>query len=804
MNSGLYPHQKRAYDLLRAGKNVILQAPTGSGKTRAAIYPFLQMAEFPEMGFPRKCVYTVPMRVLANQFVTEYRKVVQRFNLTRGLALNVSIQMGDNSGDLFYEADLIFTTIDQALSRFLNYPYGVSKRKANLNAAAVIGSYLVFDEFHLLDPKSTLPTTLAMLKLLNGITPFMLMTATFSSAMLGELAQQLNAAVIPGTPEEAEAFLSLNSENKVRRYQCNIEPLTAQAVLNGHHRRSVAICNTVDRARALFDELRRLRPDVEVILLHSRFLPEDRLNAQARLQQAFGKDADHSTGSVIAVATQAIEVGIDITSEALHTELAPANAIIQRAGRCARYAGNSGMVTIYRYSLDQGEVIDLTERVNPYAGQAETMRTTWESFSARSGTRFTFANEQDVLSEVHAAADRTILETLRMRANQHQLDMFDVMAGRQESANPSALIRDVFQVRVTLSDDPDALLASPFDAPAFGLHPGTLKQVATEWLKNTGDRPFTLKTLVALETDKDHSETYTPQVYKWEPVQAVNSLTGAALVVIHPSLVRYDAVRGLILGEASDAEGWQASLPVREQRREGNTSFTYRLETYERHIHLVYDAAFGAQGAWDEMANLAARLEQRFGWARGDVRKATELAVLLHDVGKLSRGWQKWVRDYQAKLSDREPAQPGEAYAHTDSETDEHKRIEKSMPRRPTHAVESALASIPLYAGAFEADSPLATAIYSAIARHHAPFSASNDAYALIPNADHHIRETLAQHGFTLSSLGWQLNTGAPTNADAQGHNIAQPESGASYWAYLLMARVLRRADQAGTRAGGN
>lgn len=48
MESTLYPHQQRAYDLLRAGKNVILQAPTGSGKTRAAIYPFLKMAEFPK------------------------------------------------------------------------------------------------------------------------------------------------------------------------------------------------------------------------------------------------------------------------------------------------------------------------------------------------------------------------------------------------------------------------------------------------------------------------------------------------------------------------------------------------------------------------------------------------------------------------------------------------------------------------------------------------------------------------------------------------------------------------------------
>lgn len=124
------------------------------------------------------------MRVLANQFVAEYLEVVNKYNLKRKMALKVSIQTGENTGDPFLESDLIFTTIDQALSR-LRLPCSDTKRKANINAAAVMGSYLVFDEFHLLDPKSTLPTTLAMLKMLKGIAPFMLMTATFSSTMLG-------------------------------------------------------------------------------------------------------------------------------------------------------------------------------------------------------------------------------------------------------------------------------------------------------------------------------------------------------------------------------------------------------------------------------------------------------------------------------------------------------------------------------------------------------------------------------------------------------------------------------------------
>ena len=72
-----------------------------------------------------------------------------------------------------------------------------------------------------------------------------------------------------------------------------------------------------------------------MLLLHSRFLQEDRHEIERRIKTLFGQD--NSEGSVIGIATQTIEVGVDITSETLHTELAPASALIQRAGRCARY-----------------------------------------------------------------------------------------------------------------------------------------------------------------------------------------------------------------------------------------------------------------------------------------------------------------------------------------------------------------------------------------------------------------------------------------------------------------------------------
>ena len=55
------------------------------------------------------------------------------------------------------------------------------------------------------------------------------------------------------------------------------------------------------------------------------------------------------------VATQVVEAGLDLSADLLLTEAAPANSLIQRAGRCARYAPprNRGQVVVF----DLGKVL---------------------------------------------------------------------------------------------------------------------------------------------------------------------------------------------------------------------------------------------------------------------------------------------------------------------------------------------------------------------------------------------------------------------------------------------------------------
>lgn len=807
-----YLYQKRMAELLLADrKSVILQAPTGAGKTHAALLPYLNAVEH-NRDFPRKCIYSVPMRVLANQFVGAYKDAVKRAD--REEYIKVSIQTGEQPEDSEFAKDLIFATIDQTLSSFLIAPYSLSRRKANLNAGAVASAYLVFDEFHLFDPASTLPTTLAMLHMLRDVTPFVLMTATFSQTMLEELAHKLNAVVVPGNEAERSELLKLETQQKTRRYHVANVPLSAQAVLDKHCGRSLAICNTVGRAMQLYDELRRLaQPHINVILLHSRFLPAHRGKKEDLLRQQFGRGAEG--GDYIVVATQAIEVGVDITSTVLHTELAPANAIIQRAGRCARYKDDEGDVYIYERSVaPTGEEISLLEKRHPYASKAEEAQfhLTLAQFRERGGSKaLNFKDEQAILTAVHSKRDAEIIQQIGMREYDHKRNMYSVMRG-DDLANVGDVVRNVISQSVTIHANPDDLRQAPFDVPAFNLHPGSVQKYITDWLKlqqEADDAPdWAVQYLVEHKLDKrdadfESAAQFNEERFEFNAVRHhAKEAWGAKLIVVHPYFATYDQDLGFVPFRG-ERVAWQAELP-QDQTGEKRSGQSYRLETYAEHIHEVYQAF---SELWGESAYAARRLEAEHGWTPGSVRRAAELAVLLHDVGKLSVGWQSWVRGYQKRIG--KSSDPNEAYAHTDydSTNPDHVAAQRAQGKRPWHAVESALTVEP-WLWELLNEPILVKAVYSAIARHHSPYSIDNQAYLLGKEAYQKVMTILKQYKYShvVASL---IFTGVDRE-DLQGVNVIQLNDDPNedeitcFLLYLVLVRVLRRADQLGTRRGSS
>jgi len=789
---GLYPFQEQVYGFLSAGQPVILQAPTGAGKTRAALYPFLRAWEYGD-DFPRKCIYSVPLRVLANQFWDEYEGRARNFGFIR--PLHVTIQTGARSEDPRLEGSLIFSTIDQTLSNFLNIPYALSLSQGNLNAGAVLSSYLVFDELHLFDPETTLPTTLHLLRLLRGVVPFLVMTATLSEEMVRALAGELDAQPMVLPPNEAAA---IPSQHKTRRIHTVETELTAQSVLERHQHRSIAVCNTVDRAQALFEELRRrAESDIEIRLLHSRFLREDRETTEAWLRREFGKDKTiYTVESAILVATQVVEVGLDITSQAMHTELAPAASVMQRAGRCARYEGEEGDVYVYRLPVDD----DGRSRYAPYLGEQKAIcEKTWEELAARSGQVFDFGAELALVDAAHGEADRKMLEGLR--ANRFYVaDRIAQTIEAQERGATRELIRAVDSRTVIVHPDP-ASIQNPWAYEGFGIFQGSLfgAYESLEDLADELDEDWVLMTADPLPEEESSRER---TVWRWRHIVDKEDLEGALIVAVNPRLAHYSPETGFRLGVVGDGE-WRS--PPRQRTRKRPEFAPYHRETFQEHVTRmlhVYELPFRGQPSLaEEVAYAAGRLEARHGWPAGMLDRLAQLVIVLHDLGKLDVRWQKWAHRWQEEVSTlrdedlRIPKDYLAAHTDYDEQSEDEKALNQKLRRmKPNHAAESAAAAMEWLLDHI-GDQALARAALTAIVRHHsAGASGRHGEFHAHPAAVQALAEVLGEAGLDemgVTGLQWSLPAG-----EELIRRLIRPKRPRELLPYLLLARVVRLADQ--------
>ena len=185
--------QQEAIAHLLNRQDVLLRAPTGSGKTETAIAPFL-FAKTLQCDFPNKLIYVVPLRTLANSLRQRAETLARTWEAftPSSRPLVVTLQTGENPEDPRFEGDIVFCTIDQMLSSFLNIPYSVGRGSANVNAGAIFASYLVFDELHLLDPDRSFATVLKVLEQVKGISPFLLMTATLTDELAAQIKQVID------------------------------------------------------------------------------------------------------------------------------------------------------------------------------------------------------------------------------------------------------------------------------------------------------------------------------------------------------------------------------------------------------------------------------------------------------------------------------------------------------------------------------------------------------------------------------------------------------------------------------------
>ncbi|MDI6816615.1 MAG: CRISPR-associated helicase Cas3' [Actinomycetota bacterium] len=711
-----YPYQVRVADAVMAGRNVLLIAPTGSGKTWAAVAPFIHArlngaGAGDRAAFADRLIYALPLRTLASSLHADVVKAARAAfgeehvvvsgkerDYRRRDRLYITIQTGEAQDDPLFNGDIIFTTIDQLLSSYINVPLSLPRKLSNINAGALIGAQIVLDEFHLLEEGKSLSTAIEMVDRLRGLASVLIMTATLSNLGCARLASIIDAHQIE--LEEAER-LKLPAESKRQRdWRFVGAPLDASSILSAHKQRTIVLCNTVNRAQDMYLGIKNAAPkDTDVLLLHSRFYPDDRGQKEAEIIRRFGKAAQAKGDSIILVTTQVIEAGMDISCDVLHTEIAPANSLVQRAGRCARYGG-AGEVIIY-------ELLE-ADKTAPYDMKLVCKT---RDVLPQEQTAMDFAIERRLIDSVHGVPETGFLDGFSMYGHRQQVAR--AMSGDDPGA-VHALIRDIDNIQAVVTDNPNLIEFSRHKWPMSLSVPRSIVNRAAKdifnhmWLAELND------------TGDDLWSGIT-----WRKMDEPKSIAGAWYVAIHPEVAAYSGEHGLMLGASGSAP------EVKYLDRPPIPLYSYKRETFKEHAARSLNAF---ERISENYSNGLHKLATSLAVGAADVKRLARMIVTLHDLGKLSVEWQSFAQTWQSKK--RPECFSQEPLAHTDYDPVEDAAALRSMPPRPPHAAEGAFALGHWLFGEAGLVPGVARAAMSAIARHHSGHTASLREFTFIEGID--------------------------------------------------------------------
>lgn len=322
--------------------SAVAVAPTGAGKTEGAVLWILRNRENFERVF-----YVLPYQVSINAMASRLAQVFPDAEQRIELNSNENVAILHANVDLAYLQDALdggstdqqakdiakhradaarkiyspikITTVFQLLDIFFG------RKFFEVGLLELTNSLVVFDEIHAYDGH-TMGLIVPLLESLRNLGARMLiMTATMPNKLKMDLAAA--AGIDPSQQISVEPDDPLLSE--VRRtitYREElIEHLTDQiSAIVSSGKKTVVVCNTVSKAIKLFSILSAFNP----LLVHSRFTLGDRAHREQKCSIE-----SHN----LVIATQVIEVSLDVSFEVMFTELAPVDSLLQRFGRVNRH-----------------------------------------------------------------------------------------------------------------------------------------------------------------------------------------------------------------------------------------------------------------------------------------------------------------------------------------------------------------------------------------------------------------------------------------------------------------------------------
>lgn len=315
----------------RAEKDIILIAPTGSGKTEA----LLLWAQNNQKENAR-VFYVLPYQASINAMHKRLSKIFDQENVgvLHSNAVSYLYGLQEEEG---LEAQAQAKSLAD-LTKEIYYPIRVCTPHQLLRLALkgkgwellyleMTNSLVMYDEIHAFEP-IIVGLTLATAKLLKEMgAKIAFASATLPIFLRKLILEKVGDCQVLGL--DRESFSDREVMDKKRH---NIVVLSSDFLANldlikekiKAGKKVLLITNHVKSAQILYKELECYQP----LVMHSRFTKGDRRKKEAFL---LGEEKPQ-----VVIATQVIEVSLDIDYEVMFTEPAPIDALTQRFGRINR------------------------------------------------------------------------------------------------------------------------------------------------------------------------------------------------------------------------------------------------------------------------------------------------------------------------------------------------------------------------------------------------------------------------------------------------------------------------------------
>ncbi|XGI83426.1 CRISPR-associated helicase Cas3' [Halorutilales archaeon Cl-col2-1] len=313
-------------------------AGCGEGKTHTAFQWGQKMIEEEKAD---RMIFAMPTQVTTNNLLLSMTKGDEEIEASKAAlyhgadksfleSTGEQVWKSENLGEearKWFQKPVTVCTVDHLLSSLVNGYKTASIAKGNVLRSAVI-----FDEIHAYDAYTT-GHILSTIRRLDDLgVPWYVMTATMPQQLQNDRAFDGSEKVrSEGILEEdqgvREAFevITENSELTTSEVQEYLEESDAKKVM--------IVKNTVSGARDLAWDLKE--DGENVTYYSSEFTQDHRQDKEEEIRDIFGIDSNPDERQFL-VSTQVCEISLDLSADLLLTDIAPADAVIQRAGRLHR------------------------------------------------------------------------------------------------------------------------------------------------------------------------------------------------------------------------------------------------------------------------------------------------------------------------------------------------------------------------------------------------------------------------------------------------------------------------------------